>query len=177
MCVVGIGGWLTSPSKMPSPVVAQLGSTFHTWSFAILSNCRRSETSFGRIATMCQSRPRANYACIHTSLEILLVRKHQQQRVLHFPILNNPCEFCPRLVDAVAVVGIDDEDETLSSCGRVSTAFPRYSQYRGFQQHGETRAMARELAYPEPSPRDPTYQRSSVSTAGGSCPGRRHPRR
>ena len=40
----------TSPSKMPSPVVAQLGSTFHTWSLAILSNCSRSETSLGRIA-------------------------------------------------------------------------------------------------------------------------------
>jgi hypothetical protein len=40
----------TSPSKMPSPVVAQLGSTFHTWSLAIFSNCRRSETSFGRMA-------------------------------------------------------------------------------------------------------------------------------
>jgi hypothetical protein len=40
----------TSPSKMPSPVVAQLGSTFHTWSLAIFSSCRRSETSFGRMA-------------------------------------------------------------------------------------------------------------------------------
>jgi hypothetical protein len=50
------GGSLTlleshaNPSKIPSPVVAQLGSTFHTWSLAILSNCRRSETSFGRMA-------------------------------------------------------------------------------------------------------------------------------
>lgn len=41
---------LTRPSKMPSPVVAQLGSTFQTWSLAILSNCRPSDTSFGRMA-------------------------------------------------------------------------------------------------------------------------------
>lgn len=40
----------TSPSKIPSPVVAQLGSTFHTWSFAIFSSCSLSETSLGRMA-------------------------------------------------------------------------------------------------------------------------------
>ena len=41
------------PSKMPSPVVAQLGSTFQTWSLAILSSCSLSETSFGRMAGVC----------------------------------------------------------------------------------------------------------------------------
>jgi hypothetical protein len=40
----------TRPSKIPSPVVAQLGSTFHTWSFAIFSSWSLSETSLGRIA-------------------------------------------------------------------------------------------------------------------------------
>lgn len=39
-----------SPSKMPSPVVAQLGSTFQTWFLAIRSSSIMSETSFGDIA-------------------------------------------------------------------------------------------------------------------------------
>jgi len=107
----------TNPSKIPSPVVAQLGSTFHTWSLAILSNCRRSETSFGRIAISCQPDiPHIVNYCLRTSAEILLVRKHQQQRILHFSVLDNPCEFLLGLVDAGAIVGVDDEDETLGAC-------------------------------------------------------------
>lgn len=35
---------------MPSPVVAQLGSTFHRWSFAMRSSWRTSDTSRGRRA-------------------------------------------------------------------------------------------------------------------------------
>lgn len=38
------------PSKMPSPVVAQLGSTFQVWSLAIRCRSSMSETSLGRIA-------------------------------------------------------------------------------------------------------------------------------
>jgi hypothetical protein len=41
---------LTNPSKMPSPEVAQLGSTFHRCSFATFSSCSLSETSLGLIA-------------------------------------------------------------------------------------------------------------------------------
>jgi hypothetical protein len=46
------GSARTRPSKMPSPVVAQLGSTFHTWSFAIFSSWSLSETSLGRMAVV-----------------------------------------------------------------------------------------------------------------------------
>jgi hypothetical protein len=45
--------WLLNharPSKMPSPVVAQLGSTFQMWFFAMTLRLRASETSFGRMA-------------------------------------------------------------------------------------------------------------------------------
>jgi len=45
-------GVRTRPSKMPSPVVAQLGSTFQTWSFAMLLSFSFSDTSFGRMAAM-----------------------------------------------------------------------------------------------------------------------------
>ena len=56
------------------------------------------------------------FQCLRTSAEILLVRKHQQQRILHFSVLDNPCEFLLGLVDTGAVVGVDDEDETLGAC-------------------------------------------------------------
>jgi hypothetical protein len=60
---------------------------------------------------------------VRTSCQILLVGKHQQQSILHFPVLDNPCEFGPRLLDAVAVVGVDDEDETLGSCALLVSLF------------------------------------------------------
>jgi hypothetical protein len=52
---------------------------------------------------------------LRTSLQILLVRKHQQQRILHFSILDDPRELRPRLVDTVAVIRVDDEDKTLGA--------------------------------------------------------------
>ena len=52
----------------------------------------------------------------HTTLKILLICKDEQQRILHFSVLNDPCEFCPCLVDAITVIRIDDEDETLRAC-------------------------------------------------------------
>jgi hypothetical protein len=53
---------------------------------------------------------------VRTSWQILLVRKHQQQRILHFPVLDDARELRPCLVDAVAVVGVDDEDQALCTC-------------------------------------------------------------
>jgi hypothetical protein len=52
---------------------------------------------------------------VRTSWQILLVRKHQQQRILHFPVLDDPRELRFRLVDAAAVIGVDDEDKALGS--------------------------------------------------------------
>jgi hypothetical protein len=51
-----------------------------------------------------------------TSLQILLVREHQQQRILHFPVLDDTGELSAGFVDAVAVVRVDDENQTLSAC-------------------------------------------------------------
>jgi hypothetical protein len=51
-----------------------------------------------------------------TSLQILLVCKHQQQRILHFPVLDDTGELGTGLIDTVAVVRVDDEDQTLSAC-------------------------------------------------------------
>jgi len=55
---------------------------------------------------------------VRTPLEILLVRKDQQQRILHFSVLDDSRELRSCLVDAAAVVGVDDEDEALGSCGQ-----------------------------------------------------------
>lgn len=69
---------------MPSPVVAQLGSTFHVWSLATTARLRASETSFGRIAgKLFVSLFGPNYhrlsgldwMCRRTSANVLLVSK------------------------------------------------------------------------------------------------------
>jgi hypothetical protein len=49
-------------------------------------------------------------------LQILLVRKYQQQSILHFSVLDNARELGAGLVDTVTVVGIDDENQTLGAC-------------------------------------------------------------
>jgi hypothetical protein len=67
---------------------------------------------------------------LRTSLKILLVREHQQERILHFSILNNPCEFRSCLVDTVAVVGVDNEDKALGSWSTVSTPALVFRIYR-----------------------------------------------
>ena len=56
----------------------------------------------------CRGRP--------TTRDILLICKHEQQRLFHFSIQDDAMEFLPRFIDAGAVVGVDDEDETLCSC-------------------------------------------------------------
>lgn len=50
-----------------------------------------------------------------TSCDILLVGKHQQQRILHFAILNDTRQLVLRLGDPIAVVAVDNEDETLGA--------------------------------------------------------------
>lgn len=54
-------------------------------------------------------------SAVLTSWNILLVRKHQQQRIFHFAILNNPRQLAPRLVYPVAVVAVNDEDKALGA--------------------------------------------------------------
>lgn len=48
-----------------------------------------------------------------TSRQILLIRKHQQQTILHFPILNNPVQLLSRLIDTISVIRVNDENQTL----------------------------------------------------------------
>ena len=95
-----LGGSLTlllshdKPSKIPSPVTAQLGSTFQIWPFALRLSSSLSDTSCGRIASMSLVYIRSRktltsslFHCILTPSNILFIRKHQQQRILHLAIL------------------------------------------------------------------------------------------
>nr|POF11644.1 hypothetical protein CFP56_44482 [Quercus suber] len=110
------------PSKIPSPVVAQLGSTFQTWFLATRSSSSMSETSLGRIAVVeRKERNRGQLGFfLHaqvklglTSCNILLVREHQQQSVLHLAVLDDALQLVLGLVHAVAVIRVDDEDQAL----------------------------------------------------------------
>lgn len=50
-----------------------------------------------------------------TSRYILLIRKDKQQGLFHLPVQNYAMEFLPRFVYSCAVVGVDDEDQSLGA--------------------------------------------------------------
>ncbi len=50
-----------------------------------------------------------------TGGNILLVREHEQQAVLHLTILDDAMQFLSGLVDARSVGGVNDENEALSA--------------------------------------------------------------
>jgi hypothetical protein len=109
---------------LPSPLVAQLGSTFHTWSLAILSRSRAWATSFGRIAVrngqLAPCSPLREIWTRLTTVNILLVGKDEQDNVAHFAVLDNAAEFGFGFFHARAVAGVDDEDEGVGSWDHVS---------------------------------------------------------
>ena len=55
-----------------------------------------------------------------TSWQILLVREHEQETILHFPVTQYAVQLLLRLVDTVPVLAVDDEDQTL----RASVVMP-----------------------------------------------------
>jgi len=54
-----------------------------------------------------------NLRRIHRIGQILLVRKHQQQRIPQLVLVEHALQLLARLDDAVAVVAVDDEDDAL----------------------------------------------------------------
>lgn len=54
-------------------------------------------------------------AAAHTSSYILLVSENEQKSILHFTVLDDACKFGAGLLDSVAVIGVDDEDKSLSA--------------------------------------------------------------
>lgn len=48
-----------------------------------------------------------------TIWQILLVGKHQQQALLHFPVVQDLMQLSPCLLDTLPVLRVDDEDEAL----------------------------------------------------------------
>lgn len=149
--LAGAGGALTlldsqaRPSSRPSPVVAQLGTTYQTLSFSF-DRFRASVTSCGFMAVFAVTHgqpskrvlmKRASGAkpeplgstatcwnrgcdlCRLTSVDILLVGKDQQQAVLHFAVVDDSVQFRLGLLDSRAIRRVNDENKTLGSCARV----------------------------------------------------------
>ena len=50
-----------------------------------------------------------------TSSNILLVRKHQKERIFHFSVIDNAMQLLSRLVYAIAITRIDNEDQALGA--------------------------------------------------------------
>ena len=51
----------------------------------------------------------------HTALDILLVGKHQQKRILHFTIVDDFVKLGTGLLHSSSVTRIDNENQTLGS--------------------------------------------------------------
>lgn len=103
------------PSLMPWSRVATVGCTIQwclillSWSFSVTSEAFMA----GRVSLEEETR-----GGVPTALEILLVGQHEKHAVAHFPVVDDAVEFGAGLVDAGAVGRVDDEDESLGSCGR-----------------------------------------------------------
>lgn len=50
-----------------------------------------------------------------TSSNILLVRKHQKERIFHFSVIDNAMQLLSGLVYAVAITRVDNEDQALGA--------------------------------------------------------------
>lgn len=50
---------------------------------------------------------------VHRVRQVLLVGKHEQDRVAQLVLIQHALEFLARLVDTVAVVRVDDKDDAL----------------------------------------------------------------
>ena len=59
-----------------------------------------------------------------TLCQILLVRKHEQQTIFHFPIIDDAVQLLPRLVHPGAIARIDNEDQALRPAEVVSPQRP-----------------------------------------------------
>lgn len=106
---------------LPSPLVAQLGSTFQTWSLAILSRSRAWATSLGRMAERRFKLASAILSYVkqkskHTTVNILLVGKDEEDDIAHFAVLDDTAEFGFGFFHAGPVAGVDYEDESVSAC-------------------------------------------------------------
>lgn len=49
----------------------------------------------------------------HTTRQILLIRKHQQETSLHLPIVQNTLQLLPRFLHPMSLFAVDDKHETL----------------------------------------------------------------
>lgn len=66
-----------------------------------------------------------------TIVEVLLVGKHQQQAVLHLPVVDDTVQFLSCFLHALLVGRIDHEDETLGAC------MQNHGQSQSTHTHGQ----------------------------------------
>jgi hypothetical protein len=83
---------------------------------ALISARRRHPAACARLPHACRSLhcslcPRARARL--TSAQVLLVGKDEQQTLAHLAVADDAVQLLPRLVDALAVLRVDDEDEAL----------------------------------------------------------------
>jgi len=62
-----------------------------------------------------EGREKVQTARQHTSRQILLVCKHEEQTIFHLPITQNPMQLLFRLVYPLPILAVHDEHETLCS--------------------------------------------------------------
>ena len=105
-----------SPSLLASrrlDVVRQPRETFED----TLAGCRAARYDIPSvILQLPQLKTLLDFLWRHCSGDILLVGKHKQQRLLHFPIEYDAMQLLSRLIYAVAVVAVDNENKALGSC-------------------------------------------------------------
>ena len=64
--------------------------------------------------------PPAQLIRSHRIWQILLIRKHKQQRILHLPVLNDARKFSASLFQTIAVAAVYDKHQALSTAEVVS---------------------------------------------------------
>lgn len=98
--------------------VAHLGWTYHDRS-RIRCKPSFSVTSAGAIANgnvTIHSHKSSHTQRLRTSRQILLVREHKQQTLLHLPIAQYPVKLLLCLINSLSILTVDNKYEALCSC-------------------------------------------------------------
>jgi hypothetical protein len=90
---------------------------------------------------------------IRTSVEVLLIGKDEQQCILHFAILDDAGELGSSLIDAVAVVGVNDKDEALGAYGMLAGCRDRGAWWWNWRHDRTGRGIAVPALLPRSEPR------------------------
>jgi hypothetical protein len=65
------------------------------------------------VAQLVQAQLLCDLRRVHHVRQVVLVREDEEDAVLHLPVVDDAQQLLSRLLDAVAVIAVDDEDEGL----------------------------------------------------------------